>query len=31
VEGLGTQLVVLVLVLVPIWLERKRAHTPKLA
>jgi len=31
VEGLGTQLVVLALVLVPIWLERKRAHTPKLA
>ena len=31
VEGLGTQLVVLALVLVPIWLEHRRAHTPKLA
>jgi high-affinity iron transporter len=31
IEGLGTQLVVLALVLVPVWLERKRAHTPKLA
>ena len=31
VEGLGTQLVVLVLVLLPIWLERRRAHTPTLA
>lgn len=31
IEGLGTQLVVLALVLLPLWLERKRAHTPKLA
>ena len=31
IEGLGTQLVVLLLVLLPLWLERKRAHTPKLA
>lgn len=31
VEGLGTQLIVLVLVLLPLWLERKRAQTPKLA
>jgi high-affinity iron transporter len=31
VEGLGTQVVVLLLVLLPIWLERKRAHAPKLA
>ncbi|HEX9104065.1 MAG TPA: hypothetical protein VF997_17760, partial [Polyangia bacterium] len=31
VEGLGTQLVVLALVLVPIWLERRRTQTPKLA
>lgn len=31
VEGLGTQLVVLMLVLVPIWVEHRRAHTPKLA
>lgn len=31
VEGLGTQVVVLLLVLLPLWLERKRAHTPKLA
>jgi high-affinity iron transporter len=30
-EGLGTQLVVLLLVLVPVWLERKRAHTPTVA
>ena len=30
-EGLGTQLVVMALVLLPLWLERKRAHTPKLA
>jgi high-affinity iron transporter len=30
-EGLGTQLVVLALVLLPIWLEHKRAQTPKLA
>ena len=28
-EGLGTQLVVLALVLVPVWLERKRAPAPK--
>jgi high-affinity iron transporter len=31
VEGLGTQLVVLLLVLLPLWLERKRANEPKLA
>jgi high-affinity iron transporter len=30
-EGLATQLIVLVLVLLPLWLERKRAQTPKLA
>ena len=30
-EGLGTQLVVLVLVLLPIWTGRKRAPAPKLA
>lgn len=31
IEGLGTQLIVLLLVLLPLWLERKRAGTPKLA
>jgi high-affinity iron transporter len=30
-EGLGTQLAVLALVLLPVWIDRKRAHTPKLA
>ena len=31
IEGLATQLIVLVLVLLPLWLERKRAETTKLA
>jgi high-affinity iron transporter len=31
VEGLATQLVTLFLVLLPVWLERKRAQSPKLA
>ncbi len=30
-EGLGTQLVVLALVLLPLWRERRRAQAPKLA
>ena len=30
-EGLGAQLVVLMLVLLPLWLERRRSHAPKLA
>lgn len=31
IEGLATQLIVLALVLLPLWLERKRAETTKLA
>jgi high-affinity iron transporter len=31
IEGLATQLIVLILVLLPLWLERKRAETTKLA
>ena len=31
IEGLATQLIVLLLVLLPLWLERKRAETTKLA
>lgn len=31
VEGVGAQLVVLALVLLPLWIERKRADEPKLA
>jgi hypothetical protein len=31
VQGLATQLLTLFLVLLPVWLERKRAQSPKLA